>query len=316
MKKVYFIALALAWLSFTASAHATKVKAIEEIHAKQLAASCLSKPWNKAALNNLKKNNFEVASSENRESLARQLLNCLASPDPQIRDGVAFEALSYWLRNNKLSTTTQQFMFEQLIKTVTQQVIDENGVYQPFSVLVLAELARADRKSAYLTKIQRTLLVDNAINHLTQIRDYRGFDEAIGWRHDVAHSADLLLQLSLNSRVDKEQLDRILLALASQVSPVAHFYVYGEPKRLALPVAYVFLRKMHSIKEWENWLTAITVPAPFPSWQEMYTSQAGLVKLHNTRAFLQSLYISINGSKNETLISMLPALKKALAAIN
>ncbi|MCP4984512.1 MAG: DUF2785 domain-containing protein [Colwellia sp.] len=313
MKNIYFFLVTL--LSFSIDAKPTEAKIVEVMQAKQLAKLCFTERWNKASLISLKQSNFKVESSEQREKLALQLLNCLANPDPKVRDGIAFEALSHWMRNKELNTSTYQLMFNQLIKAVTEQVDDEYGVYQPFAVLILAELARVDRKSAYLSVSQRQKLLNYAIKHLANVRDYRGFDNIVGWRHNVAHTADLLLQLFLNSNINKLQLDAILKALASQVSPSEHFYIYGEAKRLALPVAYVFLRKLHTVAEWENWLTEITTANPFGSWQDMYSSQAGLAKLHNTRAFLQILFISIKDSKNETLVSMLPALEKAIKTV-
>ena len=36
------------------------------------------------------------------------------------------------------------------------------------------------------------------LNIALSVRDYRGFDAKQGWRHGVAHGADLLLQLSRN----------------------------------------------------------------------------------------------------------------------
>jgi len=316
MKQIFFTCIALAWLPLSLNAQITDAEAPNKIQAKLLADSCLTKQWSKVTLLHLKQVKFKVKSSEEREQLALQLLNCLASPDPTIRDGIAFEALSHWMRNEDLNTSTYKQMFNELIKVLTVQVDDEQGVYQPFAVLVLAELARVDRKSPYLSMLQRELLVNSASKHLTDVRDYRGFDSKVGWRHDVAHSADLLLQLSLNNNINKAQLDVILKALASQVSPFEHFYIYGEAKRLALPVAYVFLRNQHTVKEWENWLSSVISPSPFSSWQDMYDSQAGLAKQHNTQAFLQTFYITIKGSKNEVLVSMLPALEIAIDNVN
>jgi hypothetical protein len=51
------------------------------------------------------------------------------------------------------------------------------------------------------------------------VRDYRGFDTAEGWRHGVAHGADLALQLVLNPAVDKPQIERLLAAVGRQVAP-------------------------------------------------------------------------------------------------
>ncbi|MCL1079237.1 hypothetical protein D5R81_13590 [Parashewanella spongiae] len=42
----------------------------------------------------LKKKNFELKNNDKKQKLSIFLLNCLASPKPQIRDGVAYSALS------------------------------------------------------------------------------------------------------------------------------------------------------------------------------------------------------------------------------
>lgn len=288
----------------------------DEIQANQLVKACLTPKWPREKLLALKKQKFHIASTEEREQLARHLLNCLASPDAELRDSIAFEGLSTWLRTEQLSHAIRKDMFNGLLNAVSKKVNDNYGVYQPFAVLVLAELARVDRLEPYLTAEERGLLVNVALNYLNELRDYRGFEDNIGWRHGVAHSADLLLQLSLNKQINKVQLDNMLIAIANQVSPLEHFYVYGEPKRLAMPVAYIFLRGEHQLTDWQEWLTTITDPTPFASWQDMYSNQAGLVKLHNTRAFLNNFYIAINASKNDTLVKMKPALAQAIGKVN
>src|SRR5258705_220852 len=83
----------------------------------------------------------------------------------------------------------------------------------------------------------------NALQGLLGVTDRRGFDATQGWRHGVAHGADLLLQLGLNPALSAAQLDAIVQAIASQVAPAGeHFYVYGEPERLARPIAYIAKR--------------------------------------------------------------------------
>lgn len=51
------------------------------------------------------------------------------------------------------------------------------------------------------------------------MRDLRGFDAVQGWRHGVAHGADLLLQLALNPALRRVQAEALLAAIASQVLP-------------------------------------------------------------------------------------------------
>jgi hypothetical protein len=111
------------------------------------------------------------------------------------------------------------------------------------------------------------------------VRDYRGFDEREGWRHGVAHGADFALQLALNPALDRAALDRLLGAIASQVVPRGgHFYVYGEPERLAAPVLYIGKRNLHDVDEWRKWFAALAEPKPLASWRDAFKSQAGLAK--------------------------------------
>lgn len=82
------------------------------------------------------------------------------------------------------------------------------------------------------------------------MRDYRGFDDRQGWRHGVAHGADLLMQLSLNPAFGKPELTRIRDAVAAQVMPAGHAYVFGEGERMAAPIVYIARRGVFTEAEW------------------------------------------------------------------
>ncbi len=111
MKKFCFTCISLLCVFLSSEGKATRVKKAEVIQAKHLVSACLTEKWNKPALLKLKKNKFVVENSEVRDQLALQLLNCLASPDVKVRDGIAFESLSYWMRNNNLSHSVHKQMF-------------------------------------------------------------------------------------------------------------------------------------------------------------------------------------------------------------
>jgi len=155
-----------------------------------------------------------------------------------------------------------------------------------------------DRIEPWLGDAQRDQLLQASAKYLRSVDDYRGFDERTGWRHGVAHGADLLLQLSLNPRLDADDLRNILDALASQIAPAGdHFYIYGEGARLALPVVFTAQRKLLSDSDWQTWFSEITSPAPMPSWGDAFASQAGLAKRHNTQAFLNALLATLRHSE-------------------
>lgn len=287
-----------------------------DINAGNIASSCYSNNWHEQALLALAQRNFAIESDKERHKLAMQLLHCLAIPDGKIRDGVAFTGLSSWLRANKLSVEVQREMFAHLMKDFGAKTRDDYGVYQPFVALVLAELARVDRKSPYLSDEQRRHLVEKSSDYMTNINDYRGFEDVVGWRHNVAHSADVFLQLVLNQATTKAQLTSMLKAIGQQVLPTnEHFYTYGEPKRLATALLYIFLQNQHNEQDWQNWLQTYITPSPITDWQLTYTSQLGLAKRHNASAFLAAVFVLIADSKNEQLKMLKPALVESLKSL-
>jgi hypothetical protein len=58
----------------------------------------------------------------------------------------------------------------------------------------------------------------------------------------VAHGSDLLMQLALNPRLDKEALGLVVSGVRVQVAPKGHAYVAGESERLARPILFAAQR--------------------------------------------------------------------------
>nr|WP_241242362.1 DUF2785 domain-containing protein [Thalassotalea sp. G2M2-11] len=286
------------------------------INASEVSAQCLSPKWQKRQLMQLKANSFQPLKLAQKQQLMMQLLNCLAHPDPELRDGIAFTAISQWLRNEQFDRQVYLSMFEHLLSVLSAQVIDEYNVYQSFVALMLSEVVRVDRLTPYLTEQQRQQLVDVISSYYTSIRDYRGFDRQIGWRHGVAHSADVMLQLALNQAVNQTLLSQMLTTLKQQViASNEHFYIYGESKRIAMAVVYILLRDVHSISQWQTWVNDISSPAPFAQWNEVYQSQQGLAKLHNTQQFLYAIYSLIKPSDNKRLQALVPTIEQAIKLV-
>ncbi|MEO8002759.1 MAG: DUF2785 domain-containing protein [Arenimonas sp.] len=235
------------------------------------------------------------------------LLPCLASSDPALRDGIAFEALSFWLRKDQLDLPTRQALLEKLQSNITDNKTDKKGFSKPFSALVLSEIARTDRISAWMTSEQRNRLVMITANYLSAIRDYRGFDDTQGWRHGIAHASDLAMQLALNPALEKNQLDVLLIAVTQQIAITEHSYVHGESERLLRPVLYIAKRGLHSEQEWQAWMDKLVEPAPLAKWDDAFSSSAGLAKRHNLQLFLLLLQANTLQSDNKdwTLLNRL-----------
>lgn len=257
----------------------------------------------------LKSHEFKLSDAARRQALALDLVACLGSPDPTLRDGVAFEALAAWMRDKQLSPATVGTIRDRLVAQLAPDYPDPTGVKRPFAALVLAEVARVDRVEQFMTDQQFQQLVDAGTRYLQSVRDYRGFDEREGWRHGVAHSSDLMLQLAVNPRTTKAQLDQMLGAIASQIAPAGeHFYIYGEDDRLAQAVFYIAKRKLHTADEWRKWFEQVAAPAPLAKWGDAWTSQRGIAKHQNTWAFLTTLYVYVRESGAEFQDLVLPSI--------
>ena len=232
-----------------------------------------------------------TATPEARRNLVMDLVPCLENPDPKVRDGFAFETLSDLMRAGRLQPATLAALKTVLLARLADAEGDPNGFRGPFAILTLSEIARTDRLSTWMTGDERSELIAAAHAYLATLTDYRGFNDTEGWRHGVAHAADLLMQLSINPELTKPQAEAILDAIALKVAPADHAYVFGESGRLAAPVIYLAQKEMLTREEWSDWLGSLW-PVEDPLWRDVYGSEAALTKLHNLRAFADEVYIS------------------------
>lgn len=273
------------------------------------AQSCLpAAGYDRPALDALKAAQWQLADDAERSHLALALTGCVADPDPAVRDGIAFEAYAHWLRGRQLTRETMLALADDLQARLAAP--EGAGFERPFAALVLSEVARADRVEPYLSADRRASLLAASLAYFSNVRDYRGFDEREGWRHGVAHGSDVLMQLALNAALGKSELERIRDAIATQVAPNGHFYIYGESERLARPIIFMSQRGLISEAEWTQWFAQF-IPAEDAN---LFGSQAGLAQRHNVGAFLNAIYVNARASQSTADDVLLPGVEAALRA--
>lgn len=246
------------------------------------------------------------------EEQLEALVTCLASPDPELRDQFAYTTLAELLRDQRPAAGQLEFLAARLDRLLQQP--DPAGVAHPFSILVFAEIARTDRIEAWMSPEQRLDLVDKAADYLENVSDYRGFDPQVGWRHGVAHGADLAMQLTLNPELGSAQQRQLMRAIARQVAP-AHAYRFGEPARLARPLLFIAGRDELEQEEWEAWFDELTDPAPLSSWEAAWQEADGLARRHNLRAFALEIYLNATLSEQPGVQALEPHALAVLQAL-
>lgn len=276
--------------------------------------TCPPEQWTMTQLEALKRDGFKVPDVVQRHALALALPACLGHPSPKLRDGIAFEALSTWMRAAQIDHATMRTLRADLLKMIAKQ--DAEGFAAPFAALVLSEVARTDRLAAWMSSDERDEMVRAAAMFLAKVSDYRAFNDHEGFRHGVAHGADFALQLALNSATTKAQLDHLMLAIAGQVAPNADVaYWAGESDRLARPIVFIAQRQLHADAEWQSFFGEVTNPRPLASWQEAFTSELGIRKRHNVRAFLLSVYASASSSADPGIRQLLGPVTAGLKTV-
>ncbi|MBL8538409.1 MAG: DUF2785 domain-containing protein [Hyphomonadaceae bacterium] len=269
---------------------------------------CPPAGYDRAALQALKAAEFQITDDSARNAFARALAGCLASPDPFLRDQIAFEGLSRMLRGRQLSVVTQTDLVNDMLPRLESS--DRRGFERPFAALVLSELVRAERLNPHFTDSMRDDVFERSLAYFRGVRDYRGFDETDGWRHGVAHGADLLLQLSVSESTSRGQLLRIREAIGEQVAPSGHFYIYGESERLARPILLMAQRGLIAEEEWTPWFARLV-----PGGDAVFSTQEGLARRHNVNAFLQAIYLNARLSRSADDDVLLPGAEAALRAM-
>jgi hypothetical protein len=275
--------------------------------------ACPPAGQSRAALEALKSAKWSVSDDAMRVALAEGLLGCLGHPDPALRDGIAYEGLSHFMRSGALPDATLHRLANRL--TIMLSEPDEAGLRRPFAALVLSEVVRADRTRPFMTARQRETILMASISFMLRITDYRGFDPREGYRHAVAHGADLLMQLALNPGLDSQALSQIRAALSVQAGTAATSYVTGEGERLARAILMIARRKVFSEADWTDWATRLAGQGALKTWDNWSASPEGLARRHNLVQFFSSLYVTTTADSDPDFAVLRPGVSAALKAL-
>ena len=256
-----------------------------------------------------KASGFVVADRAQRNQRALALADCLGDADPQLRDGIAFEALSHWMRGKQLDGDGLRALQANLFRQLDGD--DADGYRKPFAALVLSEVARTDRVEAWMTAEERARMAAAAADYLRSVRDHRGYVDGEGWRHGVAHGADWAMQLVLNRQLMPADGMSLLSAVATQVAPIdGHADAFGEPARLARPVVFAVARgdlDQVAVDAWLAGLVAALGPLPEGGRQAAWWTRRA-----NLENFLHTLGHMAAGEQSPTLAALAAGVRATL----
>lgn len=246
------------------------------------------------------------------DALARELLPCLASPDSELRDDIGYGLYTYWLRNDRLSLETRNF----LLNTLTDNLQTEDPLLRSFSALILSELMRADAITPFMSEQARETLLRQTLTALQQESDYRGLDPQLGWVHPVAHMADVLWRFALHPALSATEARAILAGVRIKASTSDNSYTFNEGDRLARVAAIIIRTEMLPDSELVDWLQHMQTRINGEDWSTAFASVAGMTELHNVKGFVRALSDQLNAADiAPTVATALQELTNTMAGL-
>ena len=197
----------------------------------------------KAELKALAAKGFPAPEGESVCSYLDRNLELLGSLDPELRDGLFYEATGAWLERCPFSREELQALAERLASGdfLFRGIEDPSGddVYRrTFSALVLDLLVRRSNGGEGMEAVdlgdEATAAVASAMErYAAEERNLSGYDPEKGWAHSSAHAADVLASLAASPRVDRRGLARLLGAARTLLLKSESAYAHQECGRIA-----------------------------------------------------------------------------------
>jgi imidazolonepropionase-like amidohydrolase len=231
---------------------------------KTAEASAPAAGHDKAFWRRIAASQFAVPEGSTLAPLLTELTALLGSPDPELRDDIAYSTMAQWVYRQRIVPVDERRRLMREWTAGLRAGIGENGTNsvfrRSFSALALGLLVILDNEAPFLERAEFDQLLAAALSYLQEERDVRGFDPEMGWMHSVAHTADLLKFLGRSRHLQPEQQRTILAGMTAKLRRVESPLVDGEDDRLARAVLSIAARPDFDEAGFAAWLKTMAPP--------------------------------------------------------
>lgn len=207
----------------------------------------------------LAKGGFAVPAGETPHGLLVEMNGLLGSPDPVLRDEVAYSAAATWIVSKRLVGADD---LRRLITLWSGNLDDGLGtsgddrvLTRSFSALCLSLIAAREAATPFLTATEVEAFSARLLTYFARERDTRGFVPERGWIHSVAHTADAFKFLARGSQWTPAQSARLLDAMRDKLEAIETVFTWGEQERLGAALHAVVRRPDADTAAFEAWTT-------------------------------------------------------------
>lgn len=202
-----------------------------------VAGPIAAQPVDRAAWVTLAQNGHAIPDGRSAIDLLVEANALLGSPDPVLRDDVAFGAAERWIREGKIAPDDLRRLLA-MWRTNTADGLGTSGddrvFKRSFSALCLSLIAARDLAAPFLEPAEVQAFFDAMLDYFDNEADLRGFDQTRGWMHSVAHTSDTLKFLARNPKLAAGADARLLRAVTTKIDSAPTVFAWGENHRMAL----------------------------------------------------------------------------------
>lgn len=221
----------------------------------------------KEELRALEKKGFAIPAGQDAYAVIREVVGLLASPDPELRDELAYSALHRWLLEESLLHSGQ--LEELLLLAISEDMLffemGEEGtdsVYlRSFSSLLIALLLARDNRESLFARETYNLVLDALVRYCGSERDLRGYVEGKGWAHAAAHVADALDECAASRYAEAEECGRIWTGLSSLLDRSPQVYLAEEDERMVTAILTMIHGQKITLGQVSDWLEQVNASA-------------------------------------------------------
>jgi hypothetical protein len=213
-------------------------------------------------------------------ALAGELSDLLASPNPELRDEIAYSTLTAWIYQKPiLDGQTVRRLADGWLHNLERGIGERDTdtvCRRSFSALMLSVVVARDNANPILTADDIRRIEAGALRYLEAERDVRGYDPVKGWLHSTAHTADLLKFVARSRYLEPTDQPRLLDAVAKKLATAPVVFFNGEDERLARAVLSLINRGDFDRSGFAAWVSR-TAPrrptAALPKVEELRAAQ-------------------------------------------
>ena len=233
---------------------------------------------------------WSVSAETDLAKLIGDMLICIGSPNPYLRDELIYESFCKIVANHHITTEKMKEILLELLNEdylfcdIKNPQEHDNVFKRTFSILVITVILDENNKQQFLSKSDFDNTFEKILEYLYAETDLRGYVLIKGWAHSVAHTADAMCSLAVCKYSDSQKLKLLLSVIRDKIHVDYYTYIHKEDDRLINAVMEVFKRSLLSeeyIKEWILSLADVKKLNLYPQDGHLFA---------NCKLFLQSLY--------------------------